>query len=122
MLTLLLLVPSFNLLFNYNGVNNILYAKAKANIFRNNKAENDIITNNNEVRQNQKQVTNKVVILTFGDIHKSQFTTVEPILDQYGFKGSFFVPCDMVGGTSRMDWKDIKTLYNEGHDIQVKSD
>jgi hypothetical protein len=122
LLTLLLLVPTFNLLFNYNGVNNILYAKAKVNIFRNNKAANDIITNNNEVRQNQKQVTNRVVILTFGDIHKSQFTTAKPILDQYGFKGSFFVPCDMVGGASRMDWNDIKSLYNEGHDIQAKSD
>ena len=30
--------------------------------------------------------SSKVVILTFGDTHKTQFTTVKPILDQYGFK------------------------------------
>ena len=85
--------------------------KQRQTYFETTKSENDIITNNNEVRQNQKQVTNKVVILTFGDIHKSQFTTAALYVDQYGFKGNFLVLCDMVGGTSRMDWKDIKTLY-----------
>ena len=36
--------------------------------------------------------TNKVVILTFGDTLESQFTDAKPILDKYGFKGSFFIP------------------------------
>lgn len=121
-LFILLLVPTSNLPFNHNILNNILYAKGKANTIRDDRAENDVITNNNKVTQHQKQVTNKVVILTFGDIHKSQFTTAKRILDQYGFKGSFFVPCDMVGEGSRMNWNDIKTLYNEGHNIQAKSD
>jgi peptidoglycan/xylan/chitin deacetylase (PgdA/CDA1 family) len=119
---MLLVVPMSNLISYYHGFNNILYAKGNANTLRDNSVKNDVITNYNIETQNQKQVTNKVVILTFGDIHKSQFTTAKPILDQYGFKGSFFVPCDMVGEGSRMDWNDIKTLYNEGHDIQAKSD
>jgi hypothetical protein len=34
--------------------------------------------------------TNKVVILTFGDTIKSQFTNAKPILDQYGFKALTF--------------------------------
>src|SRR5918992_3429562 len=34
---------------------------------------------------------NKVVILTFGNGVKSQFTEAKPILDKYGFKASFFV-------------------------------
>ncbi len=90
-LFILLFAPTSNLTFNHNGLDNILYAKGKASTFRNYNAENDVITNNNnKVTQDQKQVTNKVVILTFGDIHKSQFTNVKPILDQYGFKGSFF--------------------------------
>ena len=122
-LLMLLLIITSNLTLNHNGLNNMLYVKGKASTFRNYNAEKDVITNNNnKVTQNQKQVTNKVVILTFGDIHKSQFTNAKPILDQYGFKGSFFVPCDMVGKGSRMDWNDIKMLYNEGHDIQAKSD
>jgi hypothetical protein len=61
-----------------------------------------------------------IVILTFGGIHKSQFTVAKLILDQYDFKGSYFVPCDMVGKDSRMNWKDIEVLYNEGHDIEAK--
>ena len=28
----------------------------------------------------------------------------------------------MVGKSSWMDWNDIKTLYNEGHDVQAKID
>ena len=87
-LVILLLVPALDLIFNNNGLDNMLYAKRKANTSQVDRADTHIHTN--EVRQNQKQVTNKVVILTFGDIHKSQFTNVKPILDQYGFKGSFF--------------------------------
>ena len=43
---------------------------------------------------------NKLAILTFGDIHKSQYTVVKPILDQYGFKGSFFVTCNFVNDSN----------------------
>jgi peptidoglycan/xylan/chitin deacetylase (PgdA/CDA1 family) len=120
-LFILLLVSTSSFTSNHNGLDNILYAKGKESTFPDNEAQNDVLTNNKAI-PNQKQATNKVVILTFGDIHKSQFTTAKPILDQYGFKGSFFVPCDMVEEGSRMDWNDIKTLYNEGHDIQAKSD
>ncbi len=118
-LVILLLIPTPILIFNNNGLDNVLYAKGKANISQDDRAKNDIHTN--EDMQNQEQVTNKVVILTFGDVHKSQVTIAKPILDQYGFKGSFFVPCEMVGGDSHMDWNDIETLYNEGHDIEANS-
>jgi hypothetical protein len=37
--------------------------------------------------------SSKVVILTFGDTHKTQFSTAKPILDQYVFKASFFITC-----------------------------
>lgn len=73
----------------------------------------------------------KIVILTFGDIHKSQYTTVKPILDRYGFKGSFFVTCGFVndndGKTNntsnkslRMSWNDILALERDGQDIESK--
>ena len=80
--------------------------------------------NNNIANQDQNNVAainNKVVILTFGDIHKSQYMTAKPMLDQYGFKGSFFVTCDMVGKDSQMDWQEIDKLYHEGNDIEAKS-
>ena len=39
---------------------------------------------------------NKLTIVTFGDISQTQYTNAKPILDKYGFKGSFFVTCDLV--------------------------
>ena len=78
---------------------------------------------------------NKLAILTFGDIHKSQYTVVKPILDQYGFKGSFFVTCNFVNDsndnnvgkdngkkneTPQMSWSDILALKQDGQDIESK--
>jgi peptidoglycan/xylan/chitin deacetylase (PgdA/CDA1 family) len=66
----------------------------------------------------------KVIILAFDDSPKSQFTLAKPILDKYGFKGSFFTVCMFVNaGTdgqdkTRMTWKDIKTLQEQEHDIE----
>jgi len=68
--------------------------------------------------------TTKVVILTFGDTEKSQFTTAKPILDQYGFKASFFITCSYVANdekqTQRMNWNDILALQEDGQDIESK--
>ena len=64
----------------------------------------------------------KVVILTFGDTHKSQFTNAKPILDKYGFKGSFFLTCLWVGSSkSRLTWQDISALQKDGQDIESKA-
>jgi hypothetical protein len=39
---------------------------------------------------------NKVVILTFDDGFKSQYTNAKPILDTYGYKASFSIICEDV--------------------------
>jgi peptidoglycan/xylan/chitin deacetylase (PgdA/CDA1 family) len=44
----------------------------------------------------------KVVILTFGDTLKSQFTNAKSILDKYGFKGSFLLLAYGWGHPSRV--------------------
>jgi peptidoglycan/xylan/chitin deacetylase (PgdA/CDA1 family) len=60
----------------------------------------------------------KVVILTFDDGYESQYSNAKPILDNYGFKATFYIVCNYVGsGDNRMTWKDIKSLQQEGHDI-----
>jgi len=64
---------------------------------------------------------NKIVILTFGDGWKNQFTAAKPILDKYGFKASFFVTCTFVGLPPRMNWQDIVSLYHDGNDIGSKT-
>ncbi len=75
-------------------------------------------------QQKDSSNNNKVVILTFGNAPKSQYTYAKPILDKYGFKASFFVVCDWIDSdkdNSHMTWHDIETLYKDGHDIQAKS-
>jgi hypothetical protein len=66
-----------------------------------------------------KSVTNdKIVILNFDDGRKTQFTQAKPILDKYGFKATFYVVCNYLGNKpGYMDWKEVKQLYDEGHDI-----
>lgn len=64
---------------------------------------------------------NKIVILTFGDGWKSQFTAAKPILDKYGFKASFFITCGFVGLPLRMNWQDILSIYHDGNDIGSKT-
>lgn len=60
----------------------------------------------------------KVVILTFDDGYKSQYSNAKPILDKYGFKATFYTVCNYVGsGDNRMTWEEIKSLQQEGHDI-----
>ena len=60
----------------------------------------------------------KVVILNFDDGRKSQYTQAKPILDNYGFKATFYAVCNYLDNKKGyMSWKDIETLYKEGHDI-----
>ncbi len=64
-------------------------------------------------------------MLTFGDTKKSQFTIAKPILDQYGFKASFFITCNYANDGDRnpryhMSWNDILALQNDGQDIESK--
>jgi len=73
---------------------------------------------------NSPSSTNKVVILNFYDNDIGQFTNAKPILDKYGFKGTFFIVCSWASSDnnpSRMNWQQITQLYNEGHDINSHS-
>jgi peptidoglycan/xylan/chitin deacetylase (PgdA/CDA1 family) len=68
--------------------------------------------------------SSKVIIIGFDDSPISQFTLAKPILDKYGFKGSFFTVYSYVNkgseglDKSRVSWQDINALQNEGHDIE----
>jgi peptidoglycan/xylan/chitin deacetylase (PgdA/CDA1 family) len=79
-------------------------------------------TNNNTANGISSGTTPKVVILNFYDDEKDQFTNAKPILDKYGFKGTFFIVCRWANtNISRMTWQDITQLYREGHDIESHS-
>lgn len=83
---------------------------------------------------NDPGAINKLAIINFDDGYKSQFISAKPILDQYGYKASFFIICNFVGktanemnsnsvvnfagkGVEQMSWQDIMTLYRQGHQI-----
>ena len=66
-------------------------------------------------------LNNKVVILTFGDTLKSQFTIAKSILDKYNFKASFFITCGYVSEPGRMSWQDILALQRDGQDLESKT-
>ena len=74
----------------------------------------------NGLINNTLSENSKVVILTFGDTEKSQFTTAKPILNQYGYKASFFITCNYVGQTHRLNWNDLLALQQDAQDIESK--
>jgi peptidoglycan/xylan/chitin deacetylase (PgdA/CDA1 family) len=70
---------------------------------------------------NSNSINDKVAMITFGDAWKSQFTTAKPILDKYGFKASFYIPCNFAGKNNvHMNWQDISALQKDGMDIESK--
>ena len=69
------------------------------------------ITNNNSPN-------NKVVILSFDDNRKGDFTYAKPILDKYGFKATFFVICGKTTDKGAMNWQDIADIQRDGMDIE----
>jgi peptidoglycan/xylan/chitin deacetylase (PgdA/CDA1 family) len=80
--------------------------------------ENSFLSGLPTKSSDNKRSTDKVASFIFSDGLKSQFTNAKPILDKYGFKATFDVICNNVDKKDGyMNWKDIKTLSNEGHDI-----
>jgi hypothetical protein len=77
------------------------------------------IFNGGNINNNNNK--NKVAIITFGDAWKSEYTTAKPILDKYGFKASYFIPCNYPDlKHTAMTWQDVATLHNDGMDIASK--
>jgi len=62
----------------------------------------------------------KIVVLTFDDAVKSQYTFVAPLLKKYHFNATFYV-CEfpgMFGDTANsLDWREIKELSEMGFEI-----
>jgi peptidoglycan/xylan/chitin deacetylase (PgdA/CDA1 family) len=63
-------------------------------------------------KTSSSNTTDKIVMLTFGDTKKSQFTIAKPVLDQYGFKASFFITCSYANDRDpryHLNWNHIST-------------
>ena len=96
-----------------------------------NDSNNDNIAVNNPSTERSSSSTStgsnnntpKAVILNFYDNDIGQFTNGKPILDKFGFKGTFFIVCKWASSDNpdRMNWQQINQLYREGHDIESHS-
>ncbi|SHG44320.1 polysaccharide deacetylase family protein [Winogradskyella jejuensis] len=53
--------------------------------------------------QNLKKLPKKSVIITFDDVYVNQLELAVPLLKKYGFKASFYIPFQYVGGTNNWD-------------------
>ena len=61
---------------------------------------------------------NKVIMINFDDSYKTQVLYAKPILDQYGFKATFFEVCGWVGKDGeRQTWQDVAALQRDGNVI-----
>lgn len=69
----------------------------------------------------QRQLNKKLrpmISITFDDGYDSDYNIVRPILEDYGFKGTFFPIVDRIGTSSSfMDENQIKEMSDMGHEI-----
>ena len=57
----------------------------------------------------------KLIIIAFDDSSRTEFTLAKPILDKYGFKGSFFTVFTFVNaGSAGKDKSRMNSLRGEG--------
>ena len=59
----------------------------------------------------------KPIMLSFDDTRKEHFKIVAPILEKYGYKGTFFIMTVAIGKKNYMTTSDIKMLSDNGHCI-----
>ncbi len=64
------------------------------------------------------QVPDKTVVLTFDDAVKSHITYVAPMLEQLGFKATFFISQRWMADKSNfLSWEDVADLNRRGFEI-----
>lgn len=64
-----------------------------------------------------KPIPENAVVLTFDDGWKSQYEYAVPILEKYGFTGTFFIITNSTGAKSYMSFDELKELHAKGFEI-----
>ena len=109
--------------FYYSTESNTVFSQSDDNKDEDEESKNDISSNNDqdittpaatkEDESDNNKSDKKFVILTFDDGYKSQYTDAKPILDKYGYKGTFYLVCNYAQkiDVDRMNWNEVKELY-----------
>jgi len=61
------------------------------------------------------------VVLTFDDAYRDFYTTAAPILREFGFTATNYVPTQLVGSNGYMEWSEIQELESEGFEMGAHS-
>src|SRR6266849_800250 len=69
----------------------------------------------------RRQLPRKSVLLTFDDGYRSFIQYARPILKDYGFGATLFVYSNFLGGGAALSWQDLRTLTEQGFDVQAHS-
>ena len=69
----------------------------------------------------RRQLPRKSVLLTFDDGYKSFVQFARPTLKDYGFGATLFVYSDFIGAGSGLSWPELRTLSDQGYDVQAHS-
>jgi peptidoglycan/xylan/chitin deacetylase (PgdA/CDA1 family) len=59
------------------------------------------------------------VILTFDDIRPTQYSTVFPLMQARGFRGTLYIPTGLIGAADRLTLAQIQEMYSAGWDAAL---
>lgn len=60
----------------------------------------------------------KPVILSFDDGYADAYANALPLLQKYGFRGTFFITVNLIGRPGYMTWDQVRALDQAGMDVQ----
>ena len=63
---------------------------------------------------NGTQLPKKPVIITFDDAYEDNYLFAFPVLQEYGFKATIFVPTGLVTVADYLNWDEIKSMASSG--------
>ena len=67
--------------------------------------------------EDEGELPDNPIMLTFDDGHISNFEFALPILKEFGFTGVFFLVVNDIGKRNRISWKQARALKDSGMDI-----
>jgi len=63
----------------------------------------------------------KPILITFDDAWKSQYENALPILNEFGYKATFYAYINVIGNRSTMTWNQLRNLAFQGHNVGCHS-
>ncbi|MFP4667302.1 MAG: polysaccharide deacetylase family protein [Desulfosalsimonas sp.] len=70
-----------------------------------------------ELLYSDEPVPEKTAVLTMDDAYKSVMENAVPLLEEYGYKATVFVPTSHVGGSNYLSWKQLAELSEKGFEL-----